>query len=1210
MTSQRADNLGQFLGVESHERALVGRVFLQAILVGMQNLFTRTAVFAIFLETFAASELPVVYIAAGLIIPILGTVFSRYETSHNNLKAYKLSLYLTLFMLVGMRLSLTVEAAGNIAVFALPIFYLATFRFLSIVLWGTANTVFTLRQSKRLYGLITTGDKITTLAGGLLIPVMIPALGTENLILISIAAVLIANFNQSRILKTGNPSTSEAEPSRANNDDSLALPEDEQSTYGRYVKLVLIIQAGLSAMYFSIDNAFLAEVKNHYPTADSLASFLGYTAAATALGSIVLGAISARTIAERFGTMSMLQLTPWTVLVLGLGATLVAVSFPNTVWVLVALTVIRVTERSLTPSVFYPSFYALFHPLPKNMGSRFQNFSLTVSGPLAGAGIGALLLFINSITTPNAALLCALVALTGLATIIVSRLAARLYPKILAFAVGSQRIHHVELGLSEGQSLDLLENGLQSERAEEVIYCLDLLLQIRPERVRNRYHVLLTHSQSAVRRHVAQAMARDLQAQASDKLLAALEIEDAPAVKATILHSIASVDAERCHEIISPYLESSHPVVLMAALVAMIKHGGLRSIIAAGTRLQSLENSSDPTERALAARVIGEIQNASFYHGLETLLGDAHLVVRQAALKATGLLAAPQLLPHTLKALEDPQLETLAIEALRQCGESAIHTLLQAYNDPEQSFRIRRHILVLLGSMASGGSVRALFGRLDDGFVELDQEILYALRASAKTRSNLEAGPEQLDTVHKLVNREGKRAIAMLQALHTYASVSMPGGVLLRETLQHEFERVIERMLLTASLLTPSLPFRRMYESIYLGRKKDIAFYCELLEQNLPSRFSKRLVPLVEPLDLETKVLKLSQIYDHPLADPLSNLASMADGQFASHSPWLAVCAKRFMNELTHSSNPNVGRDLMDSEVLTSRVRNLQKIDFFSSCSAAMLAECVRSFQVRELAPGEILVAKGQPQYSLCVLESGHLESLDTTYEAGDHFGHEALVGAELVHEEVLAVAPSRVMVLGREDFMLLLLHSLPLYISVLESLCIKVTQALQDRPKLAPQESSGNSAQELTDLDSFMEQEILLKNCDLFKAIDRTGLQHLMVAARVRRLARGESLYQRGERNEFFYLVSSGSIELQIDQCCKARLGRGDGFGKYRFLGTPQPMPTHAISATGATVLEIDGAAIDAWLWESRAHIEATIAYLLNQKRALSPQLVDFTWF
>ena len=120
----------------------------------------------------------------------------------------------------------------------------------------------------------------------------------------------------------------------------------------------------------------------------------------------------------------------------------------------------------------------------------------------------------------------------------------------------------------------------------------------------------------------------------------------------------------------------------------------------------------------------------------------------------------------------------------------------------------------------------------------------------------------------------------MLQALEAYSNATLPGAILLCETIQHEFEKIMERMLLILCWVTSELPFRSMYESILLGRNKEIAFYCELIEQSCPTQVSKRLIPLIEPLDRATRIQKLASIYEEQLSDPLSNLVMMAEGEF------------------------------------------------------------------------------------------------------------------------------------------------------------------------------------------------------------------------------------------------------------------------------------------------------------------------------------------
>ena len=140
---------------------------------------------------------------------------------------------------------------------------------------------------------------------------------------------------------------------------------------------ILAIQAGLSAMYFAIDNAFLAEVKTHFTTAEAVGTFLGYTSAAAALLSIILGPLSGRLLVPRFGTVTLVRLTPLWVLCFGTLAVLIAWGFPGTLWVLAAFTAIRIGERVDTDCLL-PARFSL-QSLPPEESARYHGFSLTLA---------------------------------------------------------------------------------------------------------------------------------------------------------------------------------------------------------------------------------------------------------------------------------------------------------------------------------------------------------------------------------------------------------------------------------------------------------------------------------------------------------------------------------------------------------------------------------------------------------------------------------------------------------------------------------------------------------------------------------------------------------------------------------------------------------------------------------------------------------------
>ncbi|SVD74938.1 uncharacterized protein METZ01_LOCUS427792, partial [marine metagenome] len=60
---------------------------------------------------------------------------------------------------------------------------------LSVELWGIAGQVFNVRQGKRLFGLIGSGELLATVVGGLATPMTVAVVGTQNLLLLSAAGI-------------------------------------------------------------------------------------------------------------------------------------------------------------------------------------------------------------------------------------------------------------------------------------------------------------------------------------------------------------------------------------------------------------------------------------------------------------------------------------------------------------------------------------------------------------------------------------------------------------------------------------------------------------------------------------------------------------------------------------------------------------------------------------------------------------------------------------------------------------------------------------------------------------------------------------------------------------------------------------------------------------------------------------------------------------
>jgi hypothetical protein len=143
----------------------------------------------------------------------------------------------------------------------------------SLVFWGVAERLFNVRQGKRLFSLIGAGELAASILGGFATPLLVPVLGTHNLLLVSALSLIACLGLLIVTLRTCTaPLTQEAEA------ESTAQATPHSLTHllkQRYVMLVVLVQMLFILVYYFIDFTFYAQTQARYQTEAQLANFLG-----------------------------------------------------------------------------------------------------------------------------------------------------------------------------------------------------------------------------------------------------------------------------------------------------------------------------------------------------------------------------------------------------------------------------------------------------------------------------------------------------------------------------------------------------------------------------------------------------------------------------------------------------------------------------------------------------------------------------------------------------------------------------------------------------------------------------------------------------------------------------------------------------------------------------------------------------------------------
>lgn len=181
------------------EKRLVAVLFGHSFCNGLARICSDTASDSLWLTTYGTSALPYVYLGVAATAPLVGLVFSwgarRLRFPHllgSVLGALGIAVCV-LRVLLGI-------GAMRWPVIALAVWSYLLMILLSLEFWSLAGQLLRVEQSKRLYGLIGSGEVLATILGGLGAAAVVRQVGTLNLLLIT-AGGLVGVLGSLRALK-------------------------------------------------------------------------------------------------------------------------------------------------------------------------------------------------------------------------------------------------------------------------------------------------------------------------------------------------------------------------------------------------------------------------------------------------------------------------------------------------------------------------------------------------------------------------------------------------------------------------------------------------------------------------------------------------------------------------------------------------------------------------------------------------------------------------------------------------------------------------------------------------------------------------------------------------------------------------------------------------------------------------------------------------
>jgi hypothetical protein len=171
----------------------VGRLFAFEFFQGSAIALFFTAAIAIFLEHRPTSDLPKVFTLAALLLWSFGFLYSKLEHRLSTRALITTVLIFNICVIVLFRLLMPYQEDQWFL-----FLFLASFNVIYLLnnleFWGLAALLFDVRQSKRLFGIISAGDIPAKMLGYIGAIFLVPFIGTENLLWVAAGALVVSLF--------------------------------------------------------------------------------------------------------------------------------------------------------------------------------------------------------------------------------------------------------------------------------------------------------------------------------------------------------------------------------------------------------------------------------------------------------------------------------------------------------------------------------------------------------------------------------------------------------------------------------------------------------------------------------------------------------------------------------------------------------------------------------------------------------------------------------------------------------------------------------------------------------------------------------------------------------------------------------------------------------------------------------------------------------
>jgi HEAT repeat protein len=845
--------ISRMVNLRSGEGKPVLLLILFSFFMGMALSYYFTASNAIFIKHFEPRMISLSYMVSGVAVYLTWLLLTLIDRRLSVVSRIIVKYMLILVSVVAISIGTWLHDTGLMA-FILFTFVRVLVYISLVTFWGLAGKLFNLRQGKRIFGLIGTGEAISIILGYFSIPVMLHFVKTPFLLFFSSFAFLLCFLIMLIIVRVFREQLEYKQvPSVA------PLKEDtKQWKYTSLIRKPYFLLISLLALlpifgYLYVDYMFLHQLKFEFHNdRETIARFFGYILGFVAVVELIFKLFVSGRLLNKYGLKPSLLSLPFVLLISTMMAALFGAIYGPAGIFFTFIVFSRLLERSVRVAIYEPAFQLLYQPVPSEQRLAFQSQIEGIPKALGTILTGAILWVFASIHFMNLVHYnIFFLAVIGVWIYFAFRMFKSYRSRIRELLSEEKSAVSDRILLHTSSCISDITDFILGQKTAHFRKFFRLIEKIDPLEADPAINNLLIKSTESLRTEIIQFIEQK-QVVSARKTLTAMHLSSGdknlpPAVE----NALSELS-----------LAESYPVDL----------------------LSNLAHSKDPEEREVAARLLAGSPQYRTIRILSELLHDPSPSVRIAALVAAGKTKRVELWQGIIENLNHPDYLSTAFAALRNIGEPVVDRLEELFKRTGTNRATQILIIKLYHSIGGTRAIRHLRSRINFPDFEIRMQVMLAL-----SKLNYKANhPEQI-MIRQTIESNVETMVWIMAGIQDLEPEIRARHLL--EALQAELAEKKEHIFLLLSLIYDAQTIRLIRTHIESGNSQSKAFALEISDMIVSAEIKEILLPLFDDITVQERLALFRYRFPQERLSCLERIFDIINKDYNAIRNWTKTCA-------------------------------------------------------------------------------------------------------------------------------------------------------------------------------------------------------------------------------------------------------------------------------------------------------------------------------